>query len=1285
MLNQQHAPSDIPQDDTPELAAHLHRVGVERVVLLDSYIRGARAEIRIDGHTGITGRNGSGKTSMIRLLPLFFGANPSALAKRLPNSQLKRFEDYYLPSESSYIVFEYRTNEGLQLAVFAATTARQLRPVLISGGYDDSLFIDDDEKFRPANGLHLAARAAGRTHHTESTLKGYRNLVLGNPRRHARKASERCFNILAGRDTGRRSLVDVHRILSATLNNEVDERLLRRLLLELALNETDTSSEDLSRIAIREDDIQRWLGDYRGIIKLRNNAGVACNAIRLTQELSDLGYRETALTRAASWRDQDQRKRIDDLAAKLGELGERQVAIKADYEREESAYLVEKERHEQSIGEARSELSSLTTRYNSYRDKDIDATLETANLLGARRAAAEQREVELSTLNSKSKHIDAEIDLQVETAREAHDAEIASIAADRSDHDLIAQQQRDALDQRHSDENSALGDQQRAEVAAIASRESAATIEFNDLERLIADVQPDPEIRQTCETKREVKDQARIALDAAREAHTKAQGAHRAAREDELRLSEQVKTLKTTQSRKAREHEDLEVELRREGTLLQYVREHVQDWPNTISAVLHQGRSLLYRDDLSPRLGQETTKNLFGIEIDIDRLDPVDVDATDRVRLEELSKELATIAPKLSDLTANLSKQSRAKQKTEEDERSAQGVYSKANNRLHDAGQALQQAVRDVETSIAANRELYAEGHRSATDRLAEAKEATANAQTEHKKQRQELAIRQKGEKNQLAKEHSALTEGLRQRATTSEKELKQTVQNLNEIREKRRREGGVDTQTLNDAKSAWKEATEKRKQAEIAHQVAEEYKAFRLDFDTRQPILSSRKTALDGKLRTLNAGWAETKRGYAKQTQQMRNEEQSLTSTRETIEKDLVVLGELSATEMQLGTEAEITHGEVRILAGRSGRSLQGDFMNIERDLRTKTRELRQKIGEVWRLFSHSDSPLCRDFAHSQGLTEHYDANARTLVAFERPFRLFFGDPAEWAHARSCFPAESWGANVEESVRGVANLSFALNAFIKPLQRVRNEVSRQAKEIQRHFSAFLTHLDSIQWIEIDCGMDLKKINGYRGAVQAEASIERYLRHRDETGDTRALPGPEVYKALEDLQNYLSAQSREQEINIFSAVEMGFRIMENETKGVKHCRHNDSLREQFSQGIGTIVALVVLMGFLEALRRGVPVATPWMLDELLTLDETNSRGLLAAMSEQNIFLITTSPEIKGELDPYFARRYALQTINEGGKELTTPMLVEIVAGAKREDPFDMLLDEQGQQPEGSWT
>lgn len=84
---------------------------LRRLILIDAYRKGAITELKLDGHTSLTGANGVGKTSLLRLIPLFYGESPNKLVQGGGVNQ--SFVQYYLPHTTSFIVFEYSRRQGL--------------------------------------------------------------------------------------------------------------------------------------------------------------------------------------------------------------------------------------------------------------------------------------------------------------------------------------------------------------------------------------------------------------------------------------------------------------------------------------------------------------------------------------------------------------------------------------------------------------------------------------------------------------------------------------------------------------------------------------------------------------------------------------------------------------------------------------------------------------------------------------------------------------------------------------------------------------------------------------------------------------------------------------------------------------------------------------------------------------------------------------------------------------------------------------------------------------------
>ena len=83
----------------------LNNSGLINIYLNNSIFSGVLTQISCKGHTVNFGNNGAGKTSIINLVPIFYGLTPNTLFYQRGNKS--SFVDFYLPYSTSMIVFEY--------------------------------------------------------------------------------------------------------------------------------------------------------------------------------------------------------------------------------------------------------------------------------------------------------------------------------------------------------------------------------------------------------------------------------------------------------------------------------------------------------------------------------------------------------------------------------------------------------------------------------------------------------------------------------------------------------------------------------------------------------------------------------------------------------------------------------------------------------------------------------------------------------------------------------------------------------------------------------------------------------------------------------------------------------------------------------------------------------------------------------------------------------------------------------------------------------------------------
>ncbi|MFW1678695.1 ATP-binding protein [Pontibacter sp. JAM-7] len=90
-------------------------LGLKRIALHNSYFSGLSVMFDADGHSNASGGNGAGKTSALNLIPIFYGTEPNQLVDQVADKD--SFLDFYLPKQSSALIYEHLREDGHRLVV----------------------------------------------------------------------------------------------------------------------------------------------------------------------------------------------------------------------------------------------------------------------------------------------------------------------------------------------------------------------------------------------------------------------------------------------------------------------------------------------------------------------------------------------------------------------------------------------------------------------------------------------------------------------------------------------------------------------------------------------------------------------------------------------------------------------------------------------------------------------------------------------------------------------------------------------------------------------------------------------------------------------------------------------------------------------------------------------------------------------------------------------------------------------------------------------------------------
>ena len=240
-----------------------HGYSLLRIIIIDSFWQGQVNELDLTGHTQLEGTNGAGKTSLMRLLPLFYGMRPSDIVSKV--DQAKNFADFYLPRESSILVYEYARPFGQKCQVLATSDGRGVHFKFIDAAYDSQHFIASTEgsKAKPftISEIEKNYRNIGKESSKFLGIDKYRQVIQNL--RSGRKHKE--IRVLQNRFSfSEQACPHIDKVINGTIEKNLDFEAVKRMLVAIASDHlARNTSDEKEQLSLNKADITNWLADIQ--------------------------------------------------------------------------------------------------------------------------------------------------------------------------------------------------------------------------------------------------------------------------------------------------------------------------------------------------------------------------------------------------------------------------------------------------------------------------------------------------------------------------------------------------------------------------------------------------------------------------------------------------------------------------------------------------------------------------------------------------------------------------------------------------------------------------------------------------------------------------------------------------------------------------------------------------------------------------------------------------------------------------------------------------------------
>ncbi|MCC5902589.1 MAG: ATP-binding protein [Halomonas sp.] len=1182
-----------------------------RIVMIHGHLTGV-VELSVDGHTNICGTNASGKTTLQRLVPVFYGELPN---KVVPKTRMK-FDAFYLPTRNSYLIYEYRREAGnICQAVLTRKAEGGVEYRFVGAPYRPEDYLIETEQGPLAleyaqwssglrrSGVPVSSKL-GATSEFRSVIQNDFTQLHGNSRDGLKLRQIAAQFSLVNPE---RRIRHIEKLVSAVHAKEGKMDTLKTMLA--AIFEEDGVELPVTRI--RSAKAREWIAQMRQSMRLEPLQVSLTKLGGIDRELAQL---ETTLWQLKPQLSADHQKveqRIADLDSELNRLQREFQQRESDYTRQRDAL---NDRHSEltsDLQHTQRRLNDLQTQFEHYADADMPGLERDINALPQWREQRDQLQQHLQVMQEAVKESQARLDgrlrelsevlaRQTQETQELIDALTEEKAERREQqwqveqqHNERYQQERQRLEGEYQAQLE-LGVEQLAELKAQLAMPSQTAEELQEAE--------------LAQARLDQSQQERSAAAATLEALRRELESHK--RE---RASAEQQLVQCRQQRERAEQHCFALYQQRDpeqGSLRHFLRYHRPGWEQQLGKVI--APELLERRDLAPQLAEGASEDLFGLALDLSA-----------IALPDYAQDEASLLAAIEDADS-------AKQRAQSECLAAEKALKQHNERVQQADEtqdqarmAHQRAEQEVEYALEARRQQQ-ERHakrqqqRRADHQAALARQEQAQAELRAEKQ-QALAALAEAHQGQLLE----LKADAQSQLDSLDAQLRQYKQQLNDANAEHQRqrseleaafskelaEQGVDPAQLKSTKTRLEQQSERIRKTAARQEELTEYQRFmRVEWGQHKPQLVAQEAELEQQDQQLKRDKARLKNDFhaARETYQRTvNELKTQRShAHGSLEALTPLLAQLESLELVAeSAPVEATVGDMDERIERARQALASRHQQLE--------QLRRGCLEVESQLIKDASSGFADALQSEREKLPNDS-PRLLLPLLRGMLKLLEDQQQ------------------QLIQEGRNLSDDLDKFFIVFRDLNRRISAQSRRLSDEVADDL-RLEGISKAEVRIQSTIDEL-GFWEPLKLFA--QRYKAWR-ESG--QALPSDDYLNALADVVDLLRS---DQQYSFESLLRLELHLNEGGTDLV--IKNDRQLLESSSHGMAYLILCKFLLAFTRLLRGDAQIAIHWPIDEIGTLAYHNVEKLFDACDSNRIHIVGAFPNPESDVLLLFANRYLIE-------------------------------------------
>ena len=599
---------------------HLNKI----IFINSAHIR--YAEVAMDGNVHFTGTQGVGKTTLLRALLFFYNCRKDKLGIRTQGQQ--GFDDFYVPDLSSYVIYEVSRGEEeppFSIILFRHHNRAAFR--FVDAPYSKDWFIDSLGTVvtdRAALAQRIRALGIDVSKIIDRRLE-YLDILYGNRSAHLSKDLLKYYLL---RSQQYQNIP--HIIQNVFLNERVDAGFIKNIIINSITGEDEEIAVDLNffrskLIHFNEEhrDISLWTEKNRqGIVETRRDAD---RIIAISHDIKAARFSLLEQCGMLNYAMYKAERDIPSLRSRIAKKEEEISNINNKIQHLKDIYEKERRKLDGQIAVLDDKLKEASSKKKEYQRIGIEEMIERAATLDSLKLQKEQKERILVQLTSSHQSISDKyamlrdrINLDKEQYLQALKGRKSNIISDFNNRQMERMKKKSELESeirnnfkiQTAEINETLNSlrerlidhkEQRAKTAASSPRKH----DIEASQRKITETED--RIHQSTEIK--LKEENR--LEALRNK------LELKCREIETESAIKIKDIESgIQQLESRKKDELYLLERAQGSLCAWLDNNVVGWEKSIGKIADE-KSVLYSQNLSPKLTDSDTHTIFGISLDL--------------------------------------------------------------------------------------------------------------------------------------------------------------------------------------------------------------------------------------------------------------------------------------------------------------------------------------------------------------------------------------------------------------------------------------------------------------------------------------------------------------------------------------------------------------------------------------------------------------------------------------------------------------------------------------------